>query len=44
MAHLFSKNPILLDEILDDMLLMSIHPASDRNNNKRKWVQSGAHR
>jgi hypothetical protein len=43
-AYLFSKNPILLDQILDDMLLMLVHPASDRDDNKRKWIQSGAHR
>ena len=26
------------------MLLMLVHPASDRYDNKRKWVQSGVHR
>jgi len=43
-ADLFPKNPILLDQVLDDMLLMLVHPASDRYDNKRKWVQSGVHR
>src|SRR5262249_54028635 len=39
-ANLFSKNSILLDQIFDNMLLMLIHPTSERNHNKQKWVQS----
>jgi hypothetical protein len=33
-AELFSKNAILLDQVFDDMLLMPIHPSSDRHDNK----------
>jgi hypothetical protein len=35
-ANLFSKKPILFDQMFDNMLLMLIHPTSDRNHNKRK--------
>src|SRR6267143_4778563 len=41
---LFSKNPIFLDEIFDHMLLMLVHPATDRDDKKRKRVQGHAHR
>src|SRR5205823_2528753 len=43
-ANLLSKNPIFLHEIFDDILLMLVHPSSDRDHNKRKWIQSRAHR
>ena len=42
-TSVFSKNTILLDEIVDDMLLMLVHPAGDRDHNKRKRVECRAH-
>src|SRR5262249_55935254 len=39
----WGMNPILLEQIFDKTLLMLIHPTSDRNHNKRKWVQNRAH-
>jgi len=42
-AELFSKNAILLDEILDDMLFGHVHPASDGDHHKSKWIQSRSH-
>src|SRR5262249_21128940 len=33
-TDLLTKNAILLEQIFDDMLLMPIHPARDRHDNK----------
>src|ERR1700747_2710296 len=43
-ANLFPKNPILLHEVFNDALLMLVHPASDRDDNKGKGIQNPAHR
>jgi hypothetical protein len=42
-ADLLSKNSILLQKLLDDLPLMVVHPSSNGNNHKLKWVQNGAH-
>jgi hypothetical protein len=42
-ADLLPKNSILLQKILDDLLLMLVHPSSNGNNHKLKWVQNGGH-
>jgi len=41
--HLFSKDAIFLGEIFNDMLLVLVHPASDGNDQKREWIQTGVH-
>jgi hypothetical protein len=33
-ANLFPKNPILLDDVFDRVLLMLVHPTSDRDHHK----------
>src|SRR5438128_1580386 len=33
-THLFSKDPILLDQICDNSLLMAAHPSSDAEHHK----------
>jgi hypothetical protein len=33
-TDLFSKAAILLDQICDDLLLVTVHPSSDRNHHK----------
>jgi len=38
-AHLFSKNPIFFHQELDDLLLMLVHPASNGDDEKGKWVE-----
>src|SRR5262249_16828725 len=43
-ADLLSKDPILLDQILDELLLMLVHPAGQRDNDERKWIKERAHR
>jgi hypothetical protein len=43
-AHLFSKDAILLDQIGNDLLLVLAHPAGNRRYEKRKWVQRRTHR
>jgi hypothetical protein len=35
---------ILLDQILDELLLMLVHLAGQRDNDERKWIQERAHR
>ena len=39
-ADLLPKNTILLQKVLDDLLLMLVHPSSNGNNHKLKWVQN----
>ena len=41
--NLFSKDAIFLGEIFNDMLLVLVHPASDRNDQKREWIQTDVH-
>ena len=41
--NLFSKDAIFLGEIFNDMLLVLVYPASDRNDQKREWIQTGVH-
>jgi hypothetical protein len=43
-AHLVSKDAILLDQICNDLLLVLAHPAGNRRYEKRKWVQRRTHR
>ena len=38
-ANLFSKNPIFFHQVLDDLLLMLIHPASNGDDEKGKWAE-----
>jgi hypothetical protein len=33
-TYLFSKDAILLDQICNNLLLMTAHPSSDRNHHK----------
>jgi hypothetical protein len=42
-ADLLPKNSVLLQKVLDDVLLMLVHPSSYGNNDKLKWVQNRAH-
>jgi len=42
-ANLFSKNLIFFHEVFDDMLLMLVHPASNRDEEKRKWIEDRVH-
>jgi len=39
-ADLLPKNPILLQKVLDGLLLMLVHPSSNGNNHKLKWIQN----
>jgi hypothetical protein len=41
--NLFSKDAIFLGEIFNDMLLVLVHPASDGNDQKGEWIQTGVH-
>jgi hypothetical protein len=43
MWAVFSKNPILLDQIVDDMLLMLVLSSSQSRSQRTKWVESRAH-
>src|SRR5215831_6424228 len=43
-TDLFSKDPILLHQICDHLLLMAAHPAGNRRHNKRKSVEGRPHR
>src|SRR5437016_13102443 len=42
-ADLLSQNPILLNQIMDDMLLMLVHPAGQGDDEKGNRVQERAH-
>jgi hypothetical protein len=39
-AHLLSKNPILFHQVLDDLLLMLVHPASNGGDEKGELVEN----
>jgi hypothetical protein len=39
-AHLFSKNPILFNQVLDYLLLMLVHPASHGGDEKGELVET----
>ena len=41
-ANLLSQNPILLDQIMDDMLLVLVHPAGQGDDEKGNRVQERA--
>jgi hypothetical protein len=43
-SELNTHNPVLFAQILDGMLLLLIHPASQRNEQKAKWAQRLWHR
>jgi hypothetical protein len=38
-AHLFLKNPIFFHQVFNDLLLMLVHPASNGDDEKGKWVE-----
>jgi predicted metalloprotease with PDZ domain len=40
---LFPQNPIFLDQVMDEMLLMLVHPTGQGYDEERKWVQEHAH-
>src|SRR5207247_7491277 len=42
-ADLFAKNSILLLKVVDGMLLMLVHPSSDGDDDKSKWIQTSLH-
>jgi hypothetical protein len=42
-AHLFSKNPIFFHQVLDELVLMLVHPASNGDDEKGKWVGNELH-
>jgi hypothetical protein len=42
-ADLFSQNTILFKQVFDDLLLALIHPTGNRDDEKRKWIQTRAH-
>jgi len=35
---LFPKNPVLLAKVLDDLLLMLVHPPTDGDQHKPEWI------
>jgi hypothetical protein len=39
-ADLLTKNSILLQEILDNVVLMLVHPSSNGNKHHLKWGQN----
>lgn len=43
-SELLPENTILPEEIVDDMLLPLAHPTGNRNDEKRKRIQSRLHR
>src|SRR5215510_10458569 len=43
-TELFPQNAIFLNEVLDHVLLPLVQPARNRNDEKRKWIQTGSHR
>jgi hypothetical protein len=42
-ADLFSKNPVLFDEVINGPLLMLVQPASDASNDEREWRENRGH-
>jgi len=42
-ADLLSKKSILLQKVLDDLLLMLVHPASNGNNHKTERMREEYH-
>src|SRR5438876_8264151 len=42
-ADLFAKNSILFQKVVDGVLLMLVHPSSDGDDDKSKWIQTRLH-
>src|SRR5262245_47892621 len=42
-VDLFAQTPISLDQVMDEMLLMLVHPTGQGYDEERKWVQEHAH-
>jgi hypothetical protein len=42
-ADLLSQNTIFFNQVFDNLLLALIHPTGNRDDKKRKWIQTRAH-
>ena len=42
-AQLLLEDPVLLDQVLDDLLLATAHPAGKGDQEELKWLGRGAH-
>jgi hypothetical protein len=42
-ADLVAQDSVLLHEVVDDVLLMLIHPSRNRHDHKRTWVPHCSH-